>query len=96
VKALKALAHPARLKMVEALGGGELCVCELRELIGLDLSTVSRHLKLMAEAGLLESRREGKKVFYALAAPCVVDYLRCLDAVLSGGACRVVVRSKRG
>jgi ArsR family transcriptional regulator len=92
VRALKALAHPVRLAMVEELGSGERCVCELRELVGLDLSTVSRHLKLLADAGLLDSRREGRKVFYSLAAPCVIDYLRCMDAVLSGRGCRLVVR----
>jgi ArsR family transcriptional regulator len=92
VRALKALAHPARLKVVEALGRGERCVLDLRKLVGLDLSTVSRHLKLLADAGLLASRREGRKVLYSLAAPCVLDYLDCLDAVLSGGACRMVIR----
>jgi len=90
VRALKALAHPARLKMVEALGKGERCVRDLRKLVGSDLSTVSRHLKILSAAGLLESRREGQWIFYSLAAPCVLDYLKCLDAVLSGRACRVI------
>ena len=90
VRALKALAHLARLAMVEALGRGERCVCELRELVGSDLSTVSRHLKLLVEAGLLESRREGQKIFYGLRAPCIIDYLECLDAVLAGQSCRLV------
>jgi DNA-binding transcriptional ArsR family regulator len=91
VRALKALAHPARLRLVEALGRGERRVLDLRKLVGLDLSTVSRHLKLLADAGLLASRREGRKVVYSLAAPCVLDYLNCLDAVLAGKSCRVVV-----
>ncbi len=90
VRALKALAHPSRLAAVEALKGGERCVCELRELVGSDLSTVSRHLKLLVEAGLLESRREGQKIFYGLKAPCITDYLECLDAVLAGRECRLV------
>jgi ArsR family transcriptional regulator len=90
VQALKALAHPARLKMVEALGKGERCVRDLRKLVGSDVSTVSRHLKILAAAGLLESRREGQWVFYSLAAPCMIDYLKCLDAVLAGRACKVI------
>jgi ArsR family transcriptional regulator len=90
VRALKAMAHPARLAVVDALAGGELCVCDLQVKVGSDLSTVSRHLKLMADAGLIESRRDGQRILYRLTAPCIVDYLRCMDAVLDGRACRVV------
>jgi len=90
VRALKALAHPGRLRMVEALGRGELCVAELHELIGSDLSTVSRHIKVLVDGGLLQSRREGQRIYYSLSAPCVVDYLSCLDAVLSGRSCKVI------
>ncbi len=89
VRALKALAHPGRLKMVEALGRGELCVCELHQLVGSDLSTVSRHIRVLVEAGLLDSRREGQWIYYRLRAECLVDYLGCLDAVLSGRPCLV-------
>ena len=91
MKALKALAHPVRLALVEELGRGERCVAQLHDLVGLDLSTVSRHLKLLADAGLLQARRDGQKVFYSLAAKCVVDYLECMDALLSGRNCRLVV-----
>ncbi len=64
----KALAHPARLFMLETLAGGERCVCELREMVGLDLSTVSKHLALLRGAGLVTDERRGTQVFYRLPA----------------------------
>jgi DNA-binding transcriptional ArsR family regulator len=89
--ALKALAHPGRLAAVRALGKGERCVCELQEVMGSDLSTVSRHVKLLADAGLIASRREGKWIYCRLAAPCVLKFLECLESGLgrrSAGAAR--------
>ena len=50
---LKAMAHPARLVMVEALAEGEKCVCELQKLVGLAMPTVSRHLSQMKNAGIV-------------------------------------------
>lgn len=78
---LKAMAHPSRLLVLEALADRERCVCELQSLVGADMSTVSKHLALMRGAGLLEHRREGLKVFYRLRAPCVLRFLECVDAV---------------
>ncbi len=88
-QALKALAHPSRLAAVRALAGGELCVCRLQEVMGSDLSTVSRHLKLLSDAGLIASRREGKWSHCRLAAPCVLEFLKCLEATLRGETCRM-------
>ena len=93
--ALKALAHPGRLAAVRALKRGELCVCELQAVMGSDLSTVSRHLKLLADAGLLASRREGKWIYCRLAAPCVLEFLDCLEAGLRGRPCAAKTRRER-
>lgn len=79
---LKAMAHPGRLKMLDALRDGERCVGELQELVGSDLSTVSRHLSVMRSAGLLSSRREGNQIFYELRVPCVMKTFACIEAVL--------------
>jgi len=95
VRALKALAHPARLTMVEALADGERCVCDLQTLVGSDISTVSRHLKTLVHAGLLASRREGQKVFYKLETPCIVDFVACIGAVLRGEPCRMLAGNSR-
>lgn len=78
---LKAMAHPSRLLMLEALSDGELCVCDLRDLVGSDLSTVSKHLALMRDAGLVVTRKEGLQVFYTLRVPCILKFFDCVDAV---------------
>jgi DNA-binding transcriptional ArsR family regulator len=80
----KALGHPARLQIAEALGGGERCVCELVEVAGLGWSTVSRHLAVMKAAGILEDDKRGLQVFYRLALPCVASFSACLDAARRG------------
>jgi ArsR family transcriptional regulator len=79
---LKAMAHPSRLMILDALASGEKCVCDLQAIVEADMSTVSRHLALMKSAGLLEDRREGNRVFYRLRVPCVMSFFGCVEAVL--------------
>ena len=77
---LKALAHPTRLLIVDELGeAGERCVCELTELVGADMSTVSRHLSQLRGAGIIEDERRGAKVFYKLCFPCLGKLFECLS-----------------
>jgi ArsR family transcriptional regulator len=92
-KILKAMAHPSRLLMLEALERGELCVCDLRDLVGSDLSTVSKHLTVMREAGLVAHRKQGMQVFYSLRVPCVLRFFGCVDAVRAAERTRVRVAS---
>ena len=77
-KVFKALGHPSRLLMVEALGQGEKCVCELRELVGSDISTISKHLSLLKEAGVVQDERRGTSVYYSLRMHCVTAFLGCV------------------
>lgn len=84
-KVLKALAHPARLWMVEQLAGGELCVCKLVEGLGLDFSTVSKHLLVLKNAGIVADDKRGKQVFYSLRCPCVLTFMHCVEAVIKKG-----------
>lgn len=76
----KALGHPARVTIVRELTAGEKCVCELVEALGLGWSTVSRHLAVLREAGIVADDKRGLQVFYRLELPCVVHFIRCLDA----------------
>ncbi len=76
---IKALAHPSRLLIAEALMGGEMCVCDLKDLVGADMSTVSKHLSIMRQAGVLVSDKRGLNNYYRLACDCLGDFLRCLD-----------------
>ncbi len=83
---IKAMAHPSRLAMVDALARGERCVCELQQVVGTDMSTVSKHLALLKAAGIVADRKEGLQVFYRLQVPCVLDFLGCVDAVIRSNA----------
>lgn len=79
---VKALAHPARLFMLDRLAEHEYCVCELAEMVGSDMSTVSRHLSQMRQAGIVEDEKRGTQVFYRLAMPCVLQMFGCIEPVL--------------
>ena len=81
-KVMKALAHPSRLFIVEELSSGERCVCELTEMIGADVSTVSKHLTVLRTAGLVQDDKRGTQVFYSLRYTCVPSFFHCIDEVL--------------
>jgi len=76
----KALAHPSRLHMLSALKKGKLCVCELQKLVGADISTVSKHLKIMRENGLVNYEKDGNFIYYKLQMPCVIDFIDCISS----------------
>lgn len=78
---MKAMAHPTRLFILDKLNEREHCVCELQELIGADMSTVSRHLSVLRNAGIIDNRKENNQVFYSLICPCVLDIYGCVIEV---------------
>lgn len=78
----KALGHPSRLLMVDAMRNGEKCVCELRELVGDDMSTVSKHLSILREAGIVTSEKRGTNIYYSLKLPCLGNFLCCTEKVI--------------
>jgi ArsR family transcriptional regulator len=82
---IKALAHPSRLLIAESLMKGEQCVCDLKDLVGADMSTVSKHLTLMREAGVLNCEKRGLNIYYSLACDCLGEFLRCVDKLATGG-----------
>ncbi|WP_051328464.1 ArsR/SmtB family transcription factor [Desulfatirhabdium butyrativorans] len=63
----KAMADETRVRILAALEGGELCVCQLTELVSLSPSTVSKHLFLLSSARLIEGRKQGRWIYYRLA-----------------------------
>jgi ArsR family transcriptional regulator len=79
---LKALAHPVRLFMIEQLSKKSHCVCELTEMVELDVSTVSKHLSILKNAGLVNVEKKGKQVFYSLRIRCALNFLDCVETVL--------------
>lgn len=62
----KALADPQRVRILLLLRGGELCVCQIVEVVGLAPSTISKHLSLLADAGLVDVRKQGRWAYYRL------------------------------
>lgn len=81
---IKAMAHPVRLFFIEELSRQERCVCELTEMVGFDMSTVSKHLSVLKNAGLVSIDKRGNQVFYRLQTPCILNFFGCVEAVLNG------------
>ena len=85
---IKAMAHSTRLYIVDELSRGERCVKELTEMVGADMSTVSKHLSVLKGVGIVRDDKRGAEVYYSLRMPCVLNFFDCVEAVLSGGECR--------
>ena len=81
-KIIKAMAHPVRLMMIEFLKTGESSFSDIFELFQLDKSTVSKHLLVLKEAGIVTSRKSGADMIYKLEVPCVTDFFNCVTAVI--------------
>jgi DNA-binding transcriptional ArsR family regulator len=80
-KALKVLGDPNRLRIIELLREGELCQCEILPVIGQSQPTVSRHLRLMEQAGLLRSRRDGTRILYMVASEDVFTIIDLIESI---------------
>ncbi len=78
----KALSHVTRLQIVQRLAKGEACVCDLLEMFDIDMSTLSRHLSVLRNAGLVFDEKRGKNVFYDLTCPCILDLFDCMEEAM--------------
>jgi ArsR family transcriptional regulator, arsenate/arsenite/antimonite-responsive transcriptional repressor len=83
VALLKAFADPSRLRLLNLLRGGEVCVCHLHEALELPQPTVSRHLAYLRKRGLVVGRKEGLWIHYRLAKPASQLHRRLLECVSS-------------
>ncbi len=84
-RVIKALAHPSRLLILDALAHRSHCVCELTVMVGSDTSTVSKHLLVLRNAGLVESERHGAMLFYMLRSKSVGEMVGSVDRVVRDG-----------
>jgi len=84
IRVMKALSDPNRVSFIKLLGSKELCVCELQDLIGLAQSTVSKHMKVLEEAGLVDYRKEGSWFIYRLTKGEESEYAKVMLANLNG------------
>jgi len=78
----KALAHPVRVFLLERLSIRPWCVCELAAEAGVDKSVASKHLSMLREAGLVESKRLGTQIQYSLTAPYVLELASCAEGIV--------------
>ena len=86
-KIIKAMAHPTRLFIVDELArNGQRCVCELTEMIGADMSTVSKHLAVLKQAGIVQDEKRGSMVFYQLRVKCILKFFDCVESVIQCNA----------
>lgn len=83
---IKAMAHPSRLLILDELARGRYCVAELTAVVGSDVSTVSKHLAVLREAGIVEGKRSGAQIYYGLRVPCVLNFFGCIEAVIRSKA----------
>jgi DNA-binding transcriptional ArsR family regulator len=79
---MKALSHPTRLFIVHELAKAEKCVCELTEMVGADTSTISKHLSIMKNAGIVDFEKRGTSIYYSLKMRCVLNFFTCVNEVL--------------
>ena len=75
-KILKALSDPTRFKIVELLKQGEICACKFVPLTKKAQPTVSQHLQILENAGIVKSRKEGKMVIYSVTNPKIFDLIK--------------------
>jgi DNA-binding transcriptional ArsR family regulator len=79
---MKALSHPTRLFIVHELAKAEKCVCELTKMVGADTSTISKHLTIMKNAGIVDFEKRGTNIYYSLKMKCVLNFFSCVNEVL--------------
>lgn len=77
----KALAHPSRLLIIDQLASGEKCVASLTSVVGSDISTVSNHLAVLRNVGLVSDERRGSQVFYRLTTSCITNIFHCIEQI---------------
>jgi len=83
---LKAMAHPTRLFILEELAERKHNVGELTEKIGVDISTISKHLNVLKSEGIIHDERKGTSIFYHLSCPCVLNFYECVEGVIRSKA----------
>ncbi len=81
-KIAKAMAHPSRLLMLDLLQKQEMCVSDITVEVGADQSTVSKHLAILKDTGLIGVRKEGAMSYYRVTCGCLDGFFSCMETVL--------------
>jgi DNA-binding transcriptional ArsR family regulator len=83
---VKAMAHPTRLFFMTELANGKQSVNALQEMVGCDVSTVSKHLTVLRKAGIVIDEKVGTQVFYSLKLPCIMNFMECVETLIKENA----------
>ena len=78
---MKALAHPTRLFIIDELEKAPRSVSELTGMVGTDISTISRHLSVLKQAGIIAATKNNNQMIYRLLCPCVLDMYKCVSEI---------------
>ena len=81
LKIFKALSDKNRVRIMSMLTKKELCVCEITHVLKLATSTVSKHLAVLKNVGLVEAEKRGLNVYYRLKCPCIMNIFSCIETV---------------
>jgi len=93
----KALDDPSRLKILDFLRDGEKCACDVVPTVGFAQPTVSRHLKVLIDCGILKRRKEGNKMLYSVTSPKIYDIIDLVDSRFIDSLSRnVIARIRQG
>ena len=79
----KALAHPTRLFIIHAVKDKKMSVKELTEIVGIDISTMSKHLGILKRNKIIEGEKVKNYIYYRLAIPCVLEFMNCAIKVIN-------------
>jgi len=79
----KALAHPTRLFIIHAVKDKKMSVKELTEIVGVDISTMSKHLDILKKNKIIEGEKVKNFIYYRLAIPCVLEFMNCAGKVIN-------------
>lgn len=82
-KVFKALAHPTRLFIIHAIKDKEMSVKELTEIVGIDISTMSKHLDILKQHKIIKGKKDKNFIYYHLAIPCILDFMSCAMKVIN-------------
>lgn len=86
-RVFKAMAHPTRMSIVSLLASGPKNVGELTKAVGFDMSTVSKHLSILREAGVALDETRGRSVYYSLYCTCIPEFIHCVDEIVLHKTC---------
>lgn len=83
IRLLSAISQENRIKILKFLGKNEKCVCKIYPALGLEQSNLSKHLRILTDAGVLEFRKQGNSIFYKIKDPKILDIIKLAEKIVS-------------